>query len=171
MQLTDQDWDDAALAALALRVADALRHHQSRLATAESCTGGWIAKLLTDLPGSSAVFGYGYVSYADAAKHACLGVSLESLAVHGAVSAEVAEQMATGARLASGAEIAVAVSGIAGPDGGTEAKPVGTVWLAFAGPGVSLDSHCLQLAGSRDSIRRQSVAAALAGVLDRLDPA
>jgi nicotinamide-nucleotide amidase len=159
---------DAHIADLSRRIAAALAAKSARIAVAESCTGGWIAKSLTDLPGSSGWFGYGFVTYSDAAKQAMLGVSGETLAGQGAVSEDVAEQMATGARLASAAEIAVAVTGIAGPDGGSAAKPVGTVCLAWAGPGVQLISKTRRFSGDRQSIRRQSVIAALEGVLVQL---
>jgi nicotinamide-nucleotide amidase len=159
---------DARTADLVRRIAAALVAKSARIAVAESCTGGWIAKALTDQPGSSAWFGYGFVTYSDVAKQALLGVSAETLAAQGAVSADVAEQMATGARLASAAEIAVAVSGIAGPDGGSAAKPVGTVCIAWAGPGVQLISKTRHFSGDRDAVRRQSVIAALEGVLVQL---
>ena len=102
------------------------------IATAESCTGGLVAGRITNVPGSSAVFRYGWVTYADEAKTAELGVPAELLAEHGAVSEPVARAMAEGALKASGADVAVAVTGIAGPDGGSEAKPVGLVWFAVA---------------------------------------
>ncbi len=153
---------------LVQRIAAALEATSARIAVAESCTGGWIAKSLTDRPGSSAWFGYGFVTYSDRAKCTLLGVSEETLAGQGAVSEDVAEQMATGARLASGAEIAVAVTGVAGPDGGTEQKPVGTVCFAWAGPGVQLMSESRRFDGDREAIRRQSVIAALEGVLTQL---
>jgi nicotinamide-nucleotide amidase len=159
---------DTALAALVDTLASRLIARDARIATAESCTGGWLAKCLTDRPGSSAWFEYGFVTYGNAAKLALLGVGEGTLAAHGAVSEEVAEQMAIGARLASGAEIAVAITGIAGPDGGSADKPVGTVWLAWAGPGPSLVAEQRQFAGDRDAIRRQSVAAALQGCIGRL---
>ncbi|GIK35038.1 MAG: hypothetical protein AMXMBFR45_20830 [Gammaproteobacteria bacterium] len=159
---------DARSADLVRRIAAALAAKSARLAVAESCTGGWIAKLLTDQPGSSAWFGYGFVTYSNEAKQALLGVSADTLAAQGAVSTDVAEQMATGARLASAAEIAVAVSGIAGPDGGSADKPVGTVCLAWAGPGVQLVSQQRRFSGDRDAVRRQSVVAALEGVLAQL---
>jgi nicotinamide-nucleotide amidase len=159
---------DRQSADLARRIALALSAKSARVAVAESCTGGWIAKCLTDQPGSSGWFGYGIVAYSDAAKESLLGVSAETLAGHGAVSQDVAEQMATGARLASAAEIAVAVTGIAGPDGGSPGKPVGTVCFAWAGPGVQLLSKTRRFEGDRDSIRRQAVVAALEGVLVQL---
>jgi nicotinamide-nucleotide amidase len=159
---------DAELAALVETLATRLIARDARIATAESCTGGWLAKCLTDRPGSSAWFEYGFVTYGNAAKGAMLGVGEGTLAAHGAVSEEVAEQMAIGARLASSAEIAVAITGIAGPDGGTADKSVGTVWLAWAGPGPVLVAEQRQFEGDRDAIRRQSVAAALTGCIGRL---
>lgn len=159
---------DAELAALVETLATRLIARDARIATAESCTGGWLAKCLTDRPGSSAWFEYGFVTYGNAAKGGLLGVGEGTLAAHGAVSEEVAEQMAIGARLASSAEIAVAITGIAGPDGGTADKPVGTVWLAWAGPGPVLVAEQRQFEGDRDAIRRQSVAAALQGCIGRL---
>jgi nicotinamide-nucleotide amidase len=159
---------DAQISDFVRRIAAALAAKSARIAVAESCTGGWIAKSLTDLPGSSAWFGYGVVTYSDEAKRTWLGVSPETLAAQGAVSEDVAEQMATGVRLASAAEIAVAVTGIAGPDGGTKEKPVGTVCFAWAGPGVQLLSKTRRFSGDREAIRRQSVVAALEGVLLQL---
>lgn len=163
------DVHDAALQALARAVAERLRASGRRLALAESCTGGWIAKLCTDLPGSSRWFERGWVTYSDAAKQHDLGVPERLLAAHGAVSREVVEAMARGALAASGADIALAVSGIAGPDGGSVDKPVGTVWLALAlveapEEGAVARSQRLQLLGDRDAIRRASVSAALAWV-------
>ena len=151
---------DADLAALVDTLADRLAAQDARIATAESCTGGWLAKCLTDRPGSSAWFEYGFVTYGNAAKLALLGVGEGTLEAHGAVSEEVAEQMAIGARLASGAEIAVAITGIAGPDGGSADKPVGTVWLAWGTP-REVRAERLQLAGDRDAVRAATVHAAL----------
>jgi nicotinamide-nucleotide amidase len=166
--MNDRVATDADLAALVETLANRLRALDARIATAESCTGGWLAKCLTDRPGSSTWFEYGFVTYGDAAKLALLGVVEDSLVAHGAVSEEVAEQMAIGARLASGAEIAVAITGIAGPGGGSENKPVGTVWLAWTGPGPVLEAELHRFTGDRDAIRRLSVAAALAGCIARL---
>lgn len=163
--------DDAELKRLARHLAAVLTDRGMRLAIAESCTGGWLAKTLTDLPGSSTWFDYGFVTYGDGAKSSLLGVSPETLQVHGAVSQDVAEQMATGARLASGAEIAVAITGIAGPGGGSAEKPVGTVWFAWAGPGPHLVADRACFAGDREAVRRQAVAAALAGLVRQIDPA
>lgn len=141
------------------------------LAMAESCTGGWIAKAITDIPDSSAVFGYGVVSYSNAAKQSLLRVREETLAAHGAVSEPVVREMAEGALALSGADWAVAVSGIAGPGGGSADKPVGTVWFAWArqadaGPVTDAERH--QLQGDREAVRRASVSIALEGLKDRL---
>ncbi len=127
---------------LAERVLQLLRERGATLATAESCTGGLIASMLTRIPGSSDGFHAGFVTYADAIKHTVLGVSEETLAEHGAVSEEVVVQMAEGAMERAGADYAIAVSGIAGPDGGTEEKPVGTVWLAW-GERNNIRTRCL----------------------------
>ena len=142
------------------------------VATAESCTGGWIAKSITDIAGSSAVFGYGIVSYSNGAKESLLGVKNKTLDDHGAVSEPVVEEMANGLLHLSGADIAVAVSGIAGPDGGTDDKPVGTVWFAWAvrdGAGALIDTSCQQFSGDRELVRELTVAHALQGVLERIE--
>lgn len=140
------------------------------VATAESCTGGWIAKSLTDVAGSSACFGYGIVSYSNAAKESLLGVSPGTLAANGAVSGETVIEMAEGALRVSGADLSVAVSGIAGPDGGTDDKPVGTVWFAFSvrdGGGIDTAAEVERFDGDRDAVRRQTVVHALAGLSER----
>ena len=159
------DWDDAKLSVLARRVAAVLDDRAWMLATAESCTGGWIAKLLTDIPGSSAWFHGGFVTYSNAAKTEMLGVPATLLAGTGAVSQAVVEAMATGAQRRSGAALAVAVSGIAGPGGGTPDKPVGTVWFAWAGPEGVLRTDVSLFPGDREAVRRHTVAGALEGVL------
>jgi nicotinamide-nucleotide amidase len=159
---------DSDLEALVERVAQLLSAREARLATAESCTGGWIAKCLTDRPGSSAWFEYGFVVYGNDAKQSMLAVDPEILERHGAVSQEVAQAMAVAARAVSGADMSVAVTGIAGPDGGTPDKPVGTVWLAWLGPGSRATCHHEHFVGDRDEIRRQTVAAALDGILKQL---
>ncbi len=151
---------DDELYQLALRIGIVLRRDALRLCTAESCTGGWLAKLITDVPGSSQWFERGYVSYSNEAKQQDLGVKPEILAAHGAVSGEVVEQMALGALLASGATLAVAISGVAGPDGGTSDKPVGLVWFALA-QSAGLDSEACRFAGDREAVRRQAVMKAL----------
>jgi len=162
------DSSDEPMARLVERVAQLLMAREARLATAESCTGGWIAKALTDLPGSSAWFEYGVVTYSDEAKEMLLALDPELLAAHGAVSEEVAAHMAAAVRVVSDADISVAVTGIAGPDGGTADKPVGTVWLAWDGPGIRATSRCEAFSGDRESIRRQTVVAALHGILRQL---
>lgn len=141
------------------------------VATAESCTGGWIAKALTDVPGSSGCFGYGIVSYSNAAKTSVLGVPAGTLEREGAVSEATVRAMARGVLELSGADLAVAVSGVAGPDGGTPEKPVGTVWFGFArrtGGRVDDDACLERFEGDRATIRARSVAAALYGLRDRL---
>jgi nicotinamide-nucleotide amidase len=141
------------------------------VSTAESCTGGWIAKALTDIAGSSAAFGYGIVSYSNDAKISLLGVDEDTLARHGAVSQAVVEEMASGVLNLSDADMAVAVSGIAGPDGGTGEKPVGTVWCAWAqstSNGEAIDTERRVFAGGRESVRAQTVIWALQGLRERL---
>jgi nicotinamide-nucleotide amidase len=159
---------DVELTALAQRVGGRLAAAGLRISTAESCTGGWIAKTLTDVPGSSAWFGTGLVCYSNDAKITLLGVAASDLAEHGAVSESVVRAMARGALERAPADVAVAVSGIAGPDGGTAAKPVGTVWIGWAwrtGTGVQVAARAHLFAGDRDAVRRQAVAAALEGAL------
>ncbi len=159
---------DNELDRLAQTLGEALRARCWHIACAESCTGGWLAKSLTDVSGSSSWFGWGFVTYANAAKTAMLGVPAALIDAHGAVSEPVARAMAEGARRVSGAEVAVAVTGIAGPHGGTSAKPVGTVWIAWASPDTIHAEHEL-FAGDREAVRRQSVAHALRGMLVVLD--
>ncbi len=130
------------------------------LATAESCTGGLLAAAITGVPGASAVFGLGLVTYSNAAKAALLGVDEALLAAKGAVSEEVALAMADGVRRLAGADFAVAITGIAGPDGGTAEKPVGTVWFGLAGESGASAHHRL-FTGDRDAVRAASVAFAL----------
>lgn len=160
--------DDKELLDRARRLAERLSADGRRVATAESCTGGWIAKTLTDLPGSSDWFGYGWVSYSNAAKQELLDVPAATLIEHGAVSEAAVRAMVEGAIKNSDANLAVAVSGIAGPDGGTVAKPVGTVWFAWAvmdNNGLRIHASESRLAGDREAVRRQTVAAALDGLL------
>lgn len=141
----------------------ALRARGWRLVTAESCTGGLIAAACTSVAGSSDWFERGFVSYSNAAKSELLGVPAALIECHGAVSAEVARAMAEGALTRSRADLAVAVTGIAGPGGGTPGKPVGTVWLALVRRGgQAAEAELLQLAGDRAAVREQTVAVALA---------
>jgi nicotinamide-nucleotide amidase len=160
MTPTDRD-----LEASALKLGRALHVRGWRLAAAESCTGGWIAKVLTDVAGSSQWFDGGVVAYSNAAKTALLGVGSDLLAAHGAVSEETVRAMAEGARSRFAAELAVAVSGIAGPGGGTADKPVGTVHFAWAAPSGTTAARRI-FAGSRESVRRQTVALALERLVD-----
>ena len=140
------------------------------LATAESCTGGLIAASCTELAGSSAWFERGFVTYSNEAKTELLGVPAELIAEHGAVSEAVARAMATGALMRSRADIAVAVTGIAGPTGGSADKPVGTVWLAWALRRGIVHTELLHLPGDRAAVREATVAHALAGVRLRATP-
>ncbi|HXS80695.1 MAG TPA: CinA family protein [Gammaproteobacteria bacterium] len=151
---------DRDLEALALKLGRALQERRARVATAESCTGGWIAKALTDVPGSSQWFDGGIVAYSNAAKIALLGVPGDALAAHGAVSEETVRAMAEGARTRFAADFAVAVSGIAGPDGGSADKPVGTVHFAWAAPGGVTAARRI-FAGGRETVRRLTVALAI----------
>ena len=154
---------DLALLRLARRVGRALVARDWRVATAESCTAGWVAKVLTDVPGSSRWVEGGYVVYSNAAKMRDLNVPLATLRRHGAVSEPTALAMSRGAVRATGAEIAVAITGIAGPDGGTPDKPVGTVWFAIAERQgrVRATATLRAFRGDREAVRRQSVAFAL----------
>lgn len=161
---------DGEHAALVNLLADRLRARGWRLATAESCTGGLIAGCCTDLAGSSDWFECGVVSYSNAAKTEWLGVDAALIARDGAVSESVARAMAAGVLARSAADIAVAVTGIAGPAGGSAAKPVGTVWLAWGwrdGEHVRLDARCERFDGDRATVRRATVRCALQGVLER----
>jgi nicotinamide-nucleotide amidase len=153
---------------LALELGHRLQGAQLMLATAESCTGGWVSKVVTDIPGSSSWFDRGFVTYSNGAKQDMLSVSAEALAAHGAVSEEVVLEMATGALEHSLASVAVAVSGIAGPDGGTEERPVGTVCFAWAFEGRGPVSQRVQFAGNREEVRHQSVRLALERLLELL---
>lgn len=137
------------------------------VATAESCTGGWIAKALTAVPGSSGCFGYGMVSYSNEAKESLLGVRAATLREHGAVSEAVVREMAEGALELAGADFAVAVSGVAGPGGGTAEKPVGTVWFAWGRRGRGTEAVLHHLAGDRTAIRAACVRLALEGLRTR----
>ncbi|EFJ9543775.1 TPA: nicotinamide-nucleotide amidase [Escherichia coli] len=152
---------DSELMQLSEQVGQALKARGATVTTAESCTGGWVAKVITDIAGSSAWFERGFVTYSNEAKAQMIGVREETLAQHGAVSEPVVVEMAIGALKAARADYAVSISGIAGPDGGSEEKPGGTVWFAFAtarGEGITR-RECFS--GDRDAVRRQATAYAL----------
>lgn len=155
---------DAELNDLAQTIATIFVQRGATLVTAESCTGGWIAKTLTDIAGSSAWFECGVVAYSYEAKEALLGVRPETLEQQGAVSRETVIEMVSGALARFGATVAVAVTGIAGPSGGTTDKPVGTVWIGWKRRGGYAHAEVFHFDGGRDSVRRQTVSAALRGV-------
>lgn len=162
--------DDRQLARLASRVGKHLQASSRRVAAAESCTGGWIAKSLTDIAGSSAWVIEGFVTYSNEAKMRSLGVPQRLLESHGAVSEAVARAMARGALERSGANLSLAVTGIAGPGGAVPGKPVGTVWLAWAsrrGRRIHVDAVVKRFRGDREAVRRKTVRAAMAGLLTR----
>lgn len=153
-----------SISQLAALLGQQLQAAGAQVTTAESCTGGGIAEAITRIAGSSAWFEAGYVTYSNVQKTRQLGVCADFFSTVGAVSQEVVEAMVRGAQANSGARYAVAVSGIAGPGGGSAEKPVGTVWLAW-GDGERLFSVRKQFAGNRDEVRRQTVEAALSGLL------
>lgn len=150
------------------RLAEALLARGWMLATAESCTGGWIAKRITDRPGSSRWFERGLVTYGNSAKTDLLGVPAALLAVDGAVSEATVRAMVAGLLARSPVQAALAVSGVAGPEGGTAEKPVGLVWIAWGLRGAEPVARAFRFAGDRDAVRRQAVEAALGGLLERL---
>lgn len=153
---------------LAAQLGQHLSARSAKVTTAESCTGGGIAHAITSVPGSSRWFDCGFVTYSNEAKQQLLGVEIQVLREFGAVSAEVVRAMAQGAASVAAAEFAVAVSGIAGPDGGSAEKPVGTVWFAWRGPGGTI-SDCHHFPGDREAVRDQAVVIALQGLLQVLD--
>jgi nicotinamide-nucleotide amidase len=154
---------------LARKVGQGLRAANALLVTAESCTGGWAAQVITSVAGSSEWFERGFVVYSNAAKLELLGVRAETLQRHGAVSEETAAEMASGALVRSKASIALSITGVAGPGGGSPDKPVGTVCFAWARSGGWVGAETLHFAGNRESVRKQSVVHALQGVLKALD--
>ena len=156
--------------ALARSVGERLKASKAMLVTAESCTGGWAAQVVTSVAGSSDWFERGFVTYSNAAKQELLGVRAETLARHGAVSEETAREMALGALEHSGGTLALAITGVAGPTGGSRDKPVGTVCFAWA-DAAGCRSETVRFQGDREAVRRQSVIHALEGVLQRLDGA
>ena len=152
---------DSELMHLSERVGQALNARGATVTTAESCTGGWVAKVITDIAGSSAWFERGFVTYSNEAKSQMIGVKPATLEQHGAVSEPVVVEMAIGAIKAARADYAISISGIAGPDGGTASKPVGTVWFGFASAAGEGITRCECFSGDRENVRRQATAYAL----------
>ncbi|WP_323751116.1 nicotinamide-nucleotide amidohydrolase family protein [Marinobacter sp.] len=150
------------------QLATLLKQQGRTIATAESCTGGWVAKVLTDSAGSSAYLMAGLVTYSNEAKRTILGVEASALEEYGAVSEAVVRQMVEGAIKAVGVDVAVAISGIAGPGGGSEDKPVGTVWFAWGMGGERTEASVQRFGGDRDQVRRQAVLYVLQGVTEFL---
>ncbi|HKJ18679.1 MAG TPA: CinA family protein [Xanthomonadales bacterium] len=145
---------------LVVRLAEQLVANGWKMAAAESCTGGWISKVCTDVPGSSAWFERAFITYSNEAKNQMLGVDEKLLLEFGAVSREVAEAMAEGAAANAPVQVSVAVTGVAGPDGGSDEKPVGTVWFAWS-VDQKIVSECCRFDGDREAVRRQTVEHAL----------
>ena len=166
MPLTDE-----ALAEAGMQLSDVLMQRGLTIATAESCTGGWVAKVLTDRAGSSSYVLAGLVTYSNDAKRGLLGVTEPSLGKHGAVSEPVVREMVAGALAATGADVAVAISGVAGPGGGSDDKPVGTVWFAWGRSPADTEAVVEQFQGDRDQVRRQAVLYVLQGVRGFLEKA
>jgi len=154
---------------LAAQTGGLLKAHGLMLATAESCTGGGVAQAVTEIAGSSAWFERGFVTYSNLSKQQMLGVSDTTLGQYGAVSEAVVREMVAGALHNSQAQLALAVSGIAGPDGGTPEKPVGTVWFAWGIRHGAIHAQRHQFAGNRSAVRAQAVRIALQGVIDLLN--
>ena len=155
---------------LAQKIGRRLKASRQRLVTAESCTGGWAAQVVTSVAGSSEWFERGYVTYSNDAKQEALGVPAELLKKFGAVSEETAREMALGALSRSKGTVALSITGVAGPTGGSASKPVGTVCFAWTAGG-SIRSETRHFDGDRESVRRQSVIRALEGVIELLDSA
>ena len=162
---------DAELKLLSESVGAALGRHGLRLACAESCTGGWVAAVVTATAGSSNWFERGFVTYSNEAKQEMLGVPAGTLSAHGAVSEETAGAMASGALAHSHAQIALAITGIAGPEGGSSSKPVGTVCFSWCRDGEAAMSETRLFSGDREAVRRAAVIHALSGILLRLEAA
>ena len=159
---------DAELYELSQRVGEVLKARKLMMAAAESCTGGWIGQAITMVPGSSHWFDRGFVTYTNEAKQEMLGVSARTLDAFGAVSEQTVTEMVAGALARSRAQVAVAVSGIAGPDGGSRTKPVGTVLLAWGEKHGKVEARAMHFQGDRDAVRRSTVIAALEGLLARV---
>ena len=161
------DTAQVELEQLAARAGAALEQCEWLLVTAESCTGGWLGQVVTSIPGSSRWYERGYVTYSNAAKQELLDVTPAILSAHGAVSEQVALAMVEGALHHSHAHIAVAITGVAGPDGGTATKPVGMVWLAWVVRGEPASARCFVFPGDRAQVRQAAVRAALDGIVAR----
>jgi nicotinamide-nucleotide amidase len=159
-----QTVSDEHLLQLTNEVALCLSKQHWKLSSAESCTGGWLAKCCTDLAGSSAWFDRGFVTYSNQSKQDMLDIDIKTLDLYGAVSEQTVIEMAHGARHNSNADISVSISGIAGPDGETKEKPIGTVWFAWATK-QSAKTELHHFSGDRDAVRRQAVAIALKGIV------
>ena len=157
------------ITALAGQLGEACRLRGRMLVLAESCTGGGVGEAITRIPGSSAWLDRGFITYSNAAKEEQLGVKVETLLTHGAVSEATAREMVLGALRWSRADTAAAVTGIAGPDGGSRDKPVGLVWFAWCVRGGAARVESRQLAGDREAVRRQAVEIALKGLLNALE--
>ncbi|MBD2785814.1 nicotinamide-nucleotide amidase [Xenorhabdus sp. DI] len=163
--------DEKILNQLSIELGNRLKQKKLSMTCAESCTGGWIAKVITDIAGSSAYFNRGFVTYSNDAKHEMLGVSPTSLAQFGAVSEQVVKEMAAGALTAAKADVSVAVSGIAGPEGGSEEKPTGTVWVGFAfylDENIQIVTYRQHFSGDRNSVRLQAVIFSLKTLLEEI---
>ena len=156
---------DLELYQLTEHVSQCLLSRQWQLASAESCTGGWLAKCCTDIAGSSAWFDRGFITYSNESKQSLLDVQQSTLSQYGAVSEQTATEMAQGALAHSNANLSVAITGIAGPDGGSIDKPIGTVWFAWAIKNGAITTSCHHFSGDRDSVRRQAVKTALEGII------
>ncbi|CDG16900.1 MULTISPECIES: nicotinamide-nucleotide amidase [Xenorhabdus] len=163
--------DEKILNQLSIELGKRLKQKKLSVTCAESCTGGWIAKVITDIAGSSAYFNRGFVTYSNDAKHEMLGVSPASLTQFGAVSEQVVKEMAAGALIAAKADVSVAVSGIAGPEGGSEEKPTGTVWVGFAfylDENIQIVTYRQHFSGDRNSVRLQAVIFSLKTLLEEI---
>ncbi|MDC9605016.1 nicotinamide-nucleotide amidase [Xenorhabdus griffiniae] len=163
--------DEKILNQLSIELGKRLKRKELSVTCAESCTGGWIAKVITDIAGSSAYFNRGFVTYSNDAKHEMLGVLPESLAQFGAVSEQIVKEMAKGALIVAKADVSVAVSGIAGPEGGSEEKPTGTVWFGFAfyvDENIQTVTYRQHFSGDRNAVRLQAVIFSLKTLLDEI---
>lgn len=163
--------NDQMLQHLARQVGIALTQHELMLTSAESCTGGWLGQTITSVAGSSAWYERGFITYATISKHEMLGVSTATLEQYGVVSEQTAREMAEGSIARSHAQVAIAITGIAGPEGGTPEKPIGMVCFAWALKDGLARSETRHFSGDREAVRRQSVAVALQGIIDLLHEA